>query len=91
VVNGGGAQTRDFPCRDLAQVLAKAVDSHLAAAGAPVNVAAGVQTSIATLADAVAAFPEIATAVRHRTRAVSRGRCRGRAPSIDRLRGCCPT
>jgi UDP-glucose 4-epimerase len=93
VVNGGGTQTRDFLyVGDLAQVLAKAVDGHLAGAGgAPINVATGVQTSIATLADAVAAH----FLKSRRPCSIERGPSREgdvavSAPSIDRLRGLLP-
>jgi UDP-glucose 4-epimerase len=93
VVNGGGTQTRDFlHVGDLAQVLALAVEGRLAAAGgAPINVATGVQTSIATLADAVAAhFLES-----QRPCSIERGPPREgdvavSAPSVDRLQGLLP-
>jgi UDP-glucose 4-epimerase len=93
VVNGGGTQTRDFLyVRDLAQVLAAAVDGRLAdAGGAPINVATGVQTSIATLADAVAEH-----FLKSKRRCdIERGPSREgdvavSAPSVDRLQGLLP-
>jgi UDP-glucose 4-epimerase len=93
VVNGGGAQTRDFLyVGDLAQVLAKAIEGHLAGAGgAPINVATGVQTSIAALADAVVAH----FVKSRRPCGIERGPSREgdvavSAPSVDRLRGLLP-
>jgi UDP-glucose 4-epimerase len=93
VVNGGGTQTRDFLyVGDLAHVLAMAVEGRLAGAGgAPINVATGVQTSIATLADGVAAH----FAKSKRPCVIEPGPAREgdvavSAPSIDRLRGLLP-
>jgi UDP-glucose 4-epimerase len=93
VVNGGGTQTRDFLyVGDLAQVLAEAVDGQLAGAGgAPINVATGVQTSIATLADAVVAH----FVKSRRPCGIERGPSREgdvavSAPSVDRLRALLP-
>jgi UDP-glucose 4-epimerase len=93
VVNGGGTQTRDFLyVRDLAQVLAVAVDGRLAdARGAPINVATGVQTSIAELADAVAAhFLQTRRRCEIEPGPSREGDVAVSAPSIDRLRGLLP-
>jgi UDP-glucose 4-epimerase len=93
VVNGGGTQTRDFLyVRDLAQVLAMAVDGRLAnAGGAPINVATGVQTSIGTLADAVAAhFSKTKRRCEIEPGPSREGDVAVSAPSIDRLRGLLP-
>src|SRR5262249_46246857 len=93
VVNGGGAQTRDFlHVGDLAQVLAQAVDGHLAAAGgAPINVATGVQTSIAALAEAVAAhFLRSRRPCGIECGPSREGDVAVSAPSVDRLRRLLP-
>ena len=93
VVNGGGAQTRDFLyVVDLAQVLAQAVDGHLAGAGgAPINVATGVQTSIATLAGAVAAhFLKSRRPCEIESGPSREGDVAVSAPSVDRLQGLLP-
>jgi len=93
VVNGGGAQTRDFLfVGDLVRVLATAVDGRLAGVGsAPINVATGVQTSIAALADVVAAHYRKS----NRPCTIEAGPSREgdvavSAPSVDRLRGLLP-
>jgi UDP-glucose 4-epimerase len=93
VVNGGGVQTRDFLyVRDLAEVLARAIDGDLAdAGGAPINVATGVQTSIATLAEAVAAhFAKAKRPCDIEPGPSREGDVAISAPSIDRLRGLLP-
>jgi UDP-glucose 4-epimerase len=93
VVNGGGMQTRDFLyVRDLAGVLSRAIDGDLAAAGgAPINVATGVQTSIATLAEAVAAhFAKTKRRCDIEAAPSREGDVAVSAPSIDRLRGLLP-
>ena len=93
VVNGGGTQTRDFLyVRDLAEVLARAIDGDLAdAGGAPINVATGVQTSIGTLAEAVAAhFAKTERRCDIEPGPSREGDVAVSAPSIDRLRGLLP-
>jgi UDP-glucose 4-epimerase len=93
VVNGGGTQTRDFLyVRDLAEVLARAIDGDLAGAGgAPINVATGVQTSIATLAEAVAVhFAKTKRRCDIEAGPPREGDVAVSAPSIDRLRGLLP-
>jgi UDP-glucose 4-epimerase len=93
VVNGGGAQTRDFlHVGDLARVLAMAVDGRLAGAGgAPINVATGMQTSIAALADGVAThFHRSKRPCTIEPGPTREGDVAISAPSVDRLRGLLP-